>query len=609
MTKRLGWTWVVALLLAACVAHEKAGDQAAALGDWRSAYQQYRTALAKEPESPVLQEKFKNAKQKAIVDAYQKAQACAAATNWSCAVGEADFALELDGGNMEIAAFRGNAAKNLALAQISQARDEAEQGRFRASLELIERSRALSNDASVTQAVDQARAGLTTMADAEAERLRQRKAYPEAVEALTVAATIDPSKKGKLDALQSEYEAWRAAEYERLALEGDQALAQRNWSGAEERYVAALQMRSGGRAEPLARYANGMNQGESALARRDFAAATSGYRQAVESGQDRDGYAAQQLDLVEVRPYAVRIHSVLARPVRPDGRPWMGRMNPYLSRIISMLERTGPRAGSTSRRVIDAALSLPPENRPTLAVRVTLPDGMRLSTPAQNGLYVVYDSEFVVMTNSFDERRLTLHVVHEHGPVAEDVGVIEFPLGEIVRRREASLSAHSVAGMDLAITPTRDRFDGMFANMYPMYDGSNFAQDYSMPTPNSMGFRLRSVRATVPAQALMNEPDEGAAELVVEILQGGRVIYRSPQLDNLYEAQWTASNINLFVQPGEQLRLRVWDMDPTEPDLLVDGTVPAQALSQGTVWVNGPTGGSVSLQVEPRSVWAGGAVP
>ncbi|MDY7229801.1 hypothetical protein [Hyalangium rubrum] len=609
MRKQFVGAWIVALLLTACVAHEKAGDKAAALGDWRAAYQQYSAALANEPDSAVLKEKFNNAKRQAIDDAYRKAQACAASNNWSCAVGESDFALQLDGGNMEISSFRANAAKNLALAHVSQARDEAERGKFRFSLELIERARGLSNDPSVTQAVEQARPGLATMADAEAERLRQRKAYPEAVEALSVAASIDSSKQGKLDALNREYEAWRAAEYERLALEGDQALAQRNWGGAEERYVAALKMRPGGRAEPLARYASGMGLAESGMSRRDFAAAAAGYRQAVDSGQDTSGHAAQQLALVEVRPYTVRIHSVLARPVRPDGQPWVGRMNPALSRMLSMLEHAGPRRGSTSRRAIDAALSLPPENRPSLSVRVTLPDGTRLATPVQNGLYVVYDSEFVVMTNAFDERRLRLNVTHGNGQFYDDVGMVEFPLGEIVQRREANLSAQSIAGLDLAITPAMGKTDGMFANMFPLYDGTNVAQDYSVPTPNSIGYRLRSIRVAIPAQALAMEPDEGAGELVVEIHQAGRVVYRSPQLDNLYEGHWNASNINLFVHPGEQLRVIVWDMDPHDADILVDSIVTAEALSQGTVGLSSPNGSSASIQVEPRHVWAGGITP
>ncbi|HEX8697359.1 MAG TPA: hypothetical protein VF815_00850 [Myxococcaceae bacterium] len=602
----------MAWVLAACVAHEKAGDQAASLGDWKTAYQAYSAALAKEPESPVLKEKFNNAKSQAITDAYKKAQACAAGGDWGCALGEAEFALELDGTNPEIAAFRADAAKNLALARLSQARQEAEQGKFRFSLELIEKARALSQDPAVLQGIDEARPGLAAMADAAAEDLRQRKAYPQAVEALTVAVTVDPSKRGKLDALQAEYDAWRAAEYERLAQEGDQALARRDWGAAEQLYASALQMRPGGRAEPLARYAGGLNMGEAAMARRDFAAATAGYRQAASSGQDRDGYAAQQLELVEVRPYVVRIRSVLARPLRPNGQPWVGRMSPFVSRLFAMFsgDYMDSRSGRASRRIIDAAMSIPPENRPTLSVHVTLPDGLRLSTPSQNGLYVGYDAEFTVATNAYDERRLTLNVVHWNGHSFEDVGVVEFPLGEVVRRREANLSRHSVAALQLSIDPVQGgHYDGMFANMFPLHDGTNLAQDYSMPVAHATGYRLRNVRASIPAHALGMEPDEGPAELVVEILQGGRIVYRSTQLDNLYEGQWSASTTQLFVKQGEQLQVRVWDMDPTDSDLLVDATVSARALADGNVRVSSPNGSSVFLQFEPRQVWAGGITP
>jgi hypothetical protein len=464
----------------------------------------------------------------------------------------------------------------------------------------------------VAQEATTARTGLAAMADTEAERLRQAKAYPEAVEALSVAASIDASKRGKLEAVQREYDSFRAAEYERLAQEGDQALAQRVWSAAEARYVAALKMQPGGRAEPLARYAGGVGAAEAALARRDFFTAAGAYRQAVESGQDATGYATAQLELVEVRPYTVRIRSVLARPMRPDGRPWVGHMNPYLSRLLAMFtnEFANSRGRGADRRLVEAAMSLPPENRPNLSVQVTLPDGMLLTTPAVNGLYVGYDSEFVVATNSFDERRLSLRVVQGDGSSFQDVGIVEFPLGEIVRRREAHLSGQSVAALDLDIQPAQGRYDGMFTNMFPLNDNTNYAQDYSLPTARAVGYRLRGIHAVIPPQALLaTEPDEGAGELVVEILQGQRVIYRSPELDNLYEAQWAISNVTLYVQPGEQLRLLVWDVDANDRDVVLDAIVSGDQLAQGFVSVSSANGSTASLQVEPRQVWAGGVSP
>jgi hypothetical protein len=598
----------MALVMAACVAHEKVGDKAAAVGDWETALNAYGKALADEPDKPGLKEKYEQAKREAIADAYKKAQACAAAGDWKCAVGEADFALKVDGGNSEIAAFRANAARSLALQQIAESHQVATQGKFRAALEMIDRAKVLSSDPAVVQEAATARTGLAAMADAEAERLRQSRAYPEAVEALSIAVSIDGTKRNKLDALQAEYEAFRTAEYERHAREGDMALARRDWAAAESSYQAALKMKQGGRAEPLARYAGGVGAGETALARRDYFNAANAYRQAVQSGQDTSGYATAQLDLVEVRPYAVRIRSVLARPIRPDGRPWAGNMNPYMSRLIGSMttEFAGVRG---ARRLVEMAMNIPPENRPNLSVRAALPDGTLLSTPAIHGVYVNYDSEFIVATNAFDERRLSLRAVVGNAQFFEEVGVVEFPLGEIVRRQEARLNGGAIVAMELAITPAPGRYDGMFANMFPLYDGSNLAPDYSMPTARAMGYRLRGVRAVVqPMDLAAAEPDEGAGELVAEIIQGGRVVYRSPQLDNLFEAQWATPNVNLYVQPGEQVRIMVWDVDAADRDILVDAMVPAEQFANGQVVVSTPNGSNAILQVEARQIWAGGAV-
>lgn len=606
MMKRWACALLMALVMAACVAHEKVGDKAAAVGDWETALNAYGQALADDPNKPELKEKYERAKREAVADAYKKAQACASAGDWKCAVGEADFALKVDGGNAEIAAFRASAARSLALQQIGESHQVATQGKLRAALDMIDRAKVLSSDPAVVQEAATARSGLAAMAEAEAERLRQNRAYPEAVEALSVAVSIDGSKRGKLDALQREYEAFRTAEYERLARDGDMALARKDWAAAETSYVAALKMKPGGRAEPLARYAGGMSAAEAALARRDYFNAANAYRQAVESGHDTSGYAASQLALVEVRPYAVRIRSVLAQPMRPNGRPWAGNMNPYMSRLIRMFT-TQFAGGRGARRLVEAAMSIPPENRPNLSVRVSLPDGTQLTTPAIHGLYVTYDSEFIVATNAFDERRLSLRVIHGNAQFFEDVGVVEFPLGEIVRRQQANLNGGSIAAMDLTIEPAPGRYDGMFANMYPVYDGSNLAQDYSMPTARATGYRLRSIRAVIqPLDLSAAEPDEGAGELVAEIVQGGRVVFRSPQLDNVYEAQWAISNVNLYVQPGEQLRIMVWDVDAGDRDIIIDAMVPAEQFANGQVVVSTPNGSNAILQLESRQVWAGG---
>src|SRR5688500_13772172 len=88
---------MAAVLLVACAGHEKAGDRAAALGDWKNAYTAYRHALANDPESPELKAKYDQAREQALQDAQKRAQTCAQVEDWSCALAESDFALSVDG--------------------------------------------------------------------------------------------------------------------------------------------------------------------------------------------------------------------------------------------------------------------------------------------------------------------------------------------------------------------------------------------------------------------------------------------------------------------------------------------------------------------------------
>jgi hypothetical protein len=129
--RRVSGAMVVLLMcLSACVAHEKNGDRAAAVGDWKTALLAYREALMKEPESPALKEKYEQARREAVVAASQRARTCASAREWPCAVEEADFALSLDASNTELAAFRADAARELALELLQRARVTAGQQQF-----------------------------------------------------------------------------------------------------------------------------------------------------------------------------------------------------------------------------------------------------------------------------------------------------------------------------------------------------------------------------------------------------------------------------------------------------------------------------------------------
>jgi hypothetical protein len=593
---------VVLCTLAGCVAHEKIGDQAAVVGDWKTALEQYQQALINDPNSPVLRQKFQQAQREAVASAVRRSQGCATALDWQCALEEADYALAIDGGNQEAAAMRATAARSLARDQVQQARALAGQGQVLAALKTLQKATALSSDAEVAQEAAKAQVEAVTRGDTEVERLRRNKDYPEAVAMLEAMAAVDPSRRPKLDALLAEQARFQEAEYERLAKEGDAALAARRWSEARTKYEGALQMKAGGRAEPLARYAGGMEQAEAALARRDFNAAAAGFRQAVESGQDRNNYAAVQLQRVLPRPYTLRIRSVLARPLRPDGRPWAGRANPWLTTMLAGMRIVlGPDSDSLARTVIEAAERVPMENRPTLSVIATLPDGTRLTTPARTGLYVAYDSDFVVLTNAFDERRLDLRVLHASGPTPEDVGVVQVALKDLVSNGSFSVGEQSVAALQLTADPGEGRMEGSFTNMRPVFGPENQAPEFSVPTPLSRPFLLQQVRATVMPGDYQDEGGtDGPPDLYLTLEQGGRIIYRSPWLQDRYEVSWAVPQVPLFLEQDEQLVVRLWDADPTDDDLVVNSYLLATVVASGRAEWPTPQGGVLRLEFTPR---------
>src|SRR5438552_1518436 len=88
---------VLLLSLTGCAAHHaKEGDRAAAVGDWKTAEMQYRTALARNPSDPELKTKHDQAKTEAVKQAKARAQSCLQDRNFPCAQSEADYAAGTD---------------------------------------------------------------------------------------------------------------------------------------------------------------------------------------------------------------------------------------------------------------------------------------------------------------------------------------------------------------------------------------------------------------------------------------------------------------------------------------------------------------------------------
>ena len=89
-------------------------------------------AVADEPNDPKLREKFAQARTQALATSTAAARGCFARRDWGCTVGEADFALSIDPGNVELSGLRRDAGRELALVEAEQARAQVAQGQLRA---------------------------------------------------------------------------------------------------------------------------------------------------------------------------------------------------------------------------------------------------------------------------------------------------------------------------------------------------------------------------------------------------------------------------------------------------------------------------------------------
>jgi tetratricopeptide (TPR) repeat protein len=593
---------LLSLTFVACAAHEKAGDRAAAVGDWKTAEREYAQALRGDPDSPEKRAKYQSARSAAVASSTAKAQACSVSQDWECAFAEADYALRLDEGNATIAALRADAARNVGMLRVSRAEDAGRAGDFRGAFGLLGSARAVTNDPGVAAAAKRAEPAIVRGAVTEAYRLRDALQYPQALELLGLAVAVDPSLRPAVAQVRAEYERWLDAEYERAAQEGDALLAAGRWPEAKARYDAALGFRKGGRAEALARYAGDMISGEQAVAARDFARAQAAYEDAIRLGLDRDGAAAEALDRVRIRPVAIRVRSVLVKPFRPDGEPWAGPRGRGFDRVVGLLAASALDGGRASRTAIDVYDALPTENRPNLFVIADLPDGRRIATAPRPTLHARLDASFVVSTNAYDERTVTFHVAHREGAGFVELGAVQVRIADLVENGDATLADGSIVQLRLDLDATRLP-DGSFVGFQPVPDATNVAVAWSVPGPSTRAFRLVGIDAAVQPTDYVNEgAADGPPDLYVEIEQRGAIVYRSPVLADRATGSWTPGAAYLFVTPDEQVTVRLWDDDGADAaDAVVALAVQGRALDAGAVELRSPRGSQLRVRVEPRN--------
>ena len=335
-------------VLAACASAQKTADQAAATGDWKTAEANYAAVLRDDPTNAEKRARWQTARTNALKGAIDRCNACKVSQDWECAFGEADYLVRMEPGSSDYAALRADVGRQAAYARLRRAGEASAAKNHRAAFDLLASARAASNDPGLQNEASRLQPTIVGNAVRDAHQYRSQQQFGPAVELLTMAAAVDGSLKPQLSQVQAEYDAYLTAQYEAVAKQGDAFMRDRRFAEAAAKYDEALGIRKGGRAEPLARYARALQAGDGAAQRRDWPGAARAYEDAVRSGMDgQNGYAAQQLERVQPRPYAVRVRSALVRPIRPDGAPWTGGSSPgstSTTRSRMRTARTSPRS-------------------------------------------------------------------------------------------------------------------------------------------------------------------------------------------------------------------------------------------------------------------------
>jgi len=453
--RRIALSLLLIALLAACASAQKVGDQAAATGDWKTAEANYAQVLRDDPNDALKSARWQGARQQALQASLAHCRACQASQDWECAFDEAGYLVQMEPGSTEYATLHSETGRQAARARLRLAAEAAQRGDHRAAFELLAQARAASNDAVVLAEAARLQPTVVSGAVMRAMQLRSQKQYPEALDLLAAAAALDGAVRPTLEQVRGERDRWLEARYEVQAEQGDALLREGRFAEAAQAYEAAVALRRGGRAEPLARYARDLRAGDAAVHRRDWPAATLAYDGALKTGMDgTDGYARHQLDRVQIRTWAIRVRSTLVRPIQPDGRPWAGSAGTGYQRLVGLLASAAMDGQARSTVTgIDLYDALPHENRPTLVATMTLPDGRVFSTAPQTGLRARFESFVVVATNALDDRPLSIRITHADAQGPVEVGTVAIRMADLLNGGNLILSDRSI--VELRLTAER----------------------------------------------------------------------------------------------------------------------------------------------------------
>jgi hypothetical protein len=612
-------TLMALALVTGCVNRMKAGDQAAAMGNWKAAYANYALAVQKDPNDPALKQKLEEARVGAHNQAMQQGNAFIQQGNFEGAVKEAVYAEGLKhdlaaATNLKLQAYRGWAASDLDLAQTAVARQD-----YQAALTHVEQAKthaAAASDPGLQSRVDGMQRQISNQATQRVRQLqrqaKQRGAdtptlLNEALAILDALARAGAPNEALANQVGADYDNWRRREVQRLQAVGQRAAQKRQWQQAADAWRQAAELSPEPRIQADLAFANAMVAGSTAASQGNYEAAAQAFRDAIATGRDSQGFAAEELELVEIRPYRFKLLSVLVRPVRPDGRPWSGPKNKNLGKIrwkgVGRIYSHGGRVrqgqrgrnqpdhrretGRIQARNQKSIRRVPQANVPNVKVYVTLPDGRQLATDTRKGIYTSYDASFVMMTNYYDQSSVTVRVVHVEGNGTEtDIGAVILPIQGLLYGDPIE-TPQSLMALELYVEPSKPAQAGSVTGLTPLASApaQPSPQPTPQPTPGQGGvttIQILEAKLQVHRTEPAREPGDGLPDLQLQVMMNGRTLYQSDVVQDRWSATWKPQTQLNFRGTGP-VYFRLVDVDPDdEDDVLIEVEATQEDLSGRT---------------------------
>ena len=453
--KLLALTLAALVALGGCRAHERAGDRAAAIGNWERAAASYRKALERRPNKEHLREKYEEARYQAVHHAVVRAERCLETGDADCALQAARYVSKHDTDRPYVAEILLDAKTLYVNDRARKARRAAEQSDFKNAASALEDLERMRMPPSIEDRRTEARESVGRLA-IEAIRTWKDEETSDPIERIELladlqglvewAGTLGVLDDGLKQSIREEHQELLETEGRRLIQEAESFMDAEDFKSAQQPLALARRVGINGRIDALAGYCAAVVEGDKHSEARDFRRATNAYQKAIDSYDGRWDYAARRLEEVRLHPYRLRIETLIVSPVRPNGAPWSGEQGLALTALLRRITNAdagralsgdgdaGNRAAA-ARNLADLLSLVPQSNQPTLEVAVNLPGQANFVTDARQGLVVSFsDLPFTMETNRLDERKARFQVFHRETPDAAPllVGEASVPLTSLM---------------------------------------------------------------------------------------------------------------------------------------------------------------------------------